>query len=124
VATQILTPTLVPAAEATTVTNLVNLTTPTTITPGNTVQFANVPGQTILYIAVQATGGTIQLNVGSTIFGQSFAAFSTIALTASNNYILGAFHSALDVQGQTYVTLVTSGALTSEMTVLQLAGVF
>jgi hypothetical protein len=124
-ATQNLTATLVPAAEAATTSNLVNLTTGVTvITPGNTAAFPNFPGQTLLFIAVGGTGGTIQLNVGTTIFGQSFAAFSVITLTLSSNYVLGAFHSALELPNSNTVTVTTSGALVSSMAVLQLAGVY
>jgi hypothetical protein len=96
----------------------------TVITGGNTVQFANVPGQTLLYISAGTTGGTIQLNVGATIFGQSFAAFTAITLSTSTIYVFGPFHSALDTPGTTTVNVVTSGALVSSMAALQLQGVY
>lgn len=124
-ATQLLTATLVPAAEATATASVINLTSGVTvITPGNTASFPNFPGQTALFIAVGGTGGTIQLNVGTTIFGQSFAAFSVITLVLSNNYILGAFHSALELPNSNTITVTTSGSLVSSMAVLQLAGVY
>jgi hypothetical protein len=124
VATQVLTPVLVQAAATTVTANLTNVTAGTGITGGNTVQLLNVPGQTFLYVVVGATGGTLQVNVGATLFGQSFAAFATLTLVLSNNYIIGPFHTALEQPNSNNVTLVTSGALVSTMTCLQLSGVF
>jgi hypothetical protein len=94
------------------------------ITGGNTVQFPNYTGQTLLFISVGGTGGTVQCNVGTTIFGQSFAAFTAVSLTASTLYVMGPFHSALDIPTTINVTVVTSGALVSSMAALQLLGVY
>jgi hypothetical protein len=125
VATQTLTPVVLNPATTATTANITNLTSGVTaITGGNTVQFPNITGQTLLYIAVGGTGGTIQLNVGSTIFGQTFAPFSVITLTLSTNYILGLIHSALDIPGSINVTVLTSGALVSSMAALQMVGVY
>ncbi|MHB1956710.1 MAG: hypothetical protein ACYCOU_23545 [Sulfobacillus sp.] len=97
----------------------------TAITGGNTVSFPNFPGQTVLYIAVGATGGTVQTEVGTTIFGQSFAAYTALTLVASTVYILGPFHSALEAPGSSnLISVVTSAALVASMACLQLSGVY
>ena len=122
-ATQVLAATLVPPAATDVATSITAGLT--SITGGNTVQFPNIPGSTTLIISVSTTGGTIQVNVGATIFGQSFAPFTAITLTASTLYVAGLFHSALEssISGNT-ISLVTSGALVSSMAVLQFQGVY
>ena len=119
-ATQTLSATL---AAADTVANNVTAAL-TVITGGNTVQFPNFPGQTFLVVSVGTTGGTIQTNIGSTIFGQSFTAFGAVTLTASTVYIWGPFHSALQQPGTNQMSVVTSAALISSMACIQLSGVF
>jgi hypothetical protein len=123
VATQVLAALLVPPAATDVATNVTAGLT--SITGGNTVQFPNIPGSTTLLISVGGTGGTIQVNVGATIFGQAFAPFTAITLTATTVYVAGLFHSALEssITGN-LVSLVTSGALVSSMAVLQFQGVY
>jgi hypothetical protein len=96
------------------------------ITGGNTVQFAagSVIGQTFLYISVGTVGGTVQTNIGTTIFGQSYAPYSAVTLTASTVYVLGPFHSALYQTGTNIVTVTTGAGLLSSMAVVELSGVY
>ncbi|MGA2412702.1 MAG: hypothetical protein ABSG46_20255 [Candidatus Binataceae bacterium] len=97
----------------------------TVITGGNTVAFPNFPGQTILLISVGGTGGTVQTTVGSTIFGQAFASYTALTLTLSTIYVLGPFHSALELPGASNVVqVITSAGLVASMACLQLSGVY
>jgi hypothetical protein len=124
VAIQAISATICNPASTDVVTNVTSALTVVTV-GGNTVTFPNFPGQTLLYMSVGTTGGTVQCTVGATIFGQAYAPLTAITLTASNAYVMGPFHSALETPGQSNViSVIFSAAIIVSVAVLQLAGVY
>lgn len=72
-------------------------------------QFSNSTAQR-LYVISSAAGLTVQVNVGTTILGQSVASFPAVTLTSGHLYQFGRFHSLLDVPGSSTVTITLSTA--------------
>lgn len=98
-----------------------NATTTVTSGAGNGVQFLN--SNSFLVVNVGATPTTLTVVVGSLILGQSVTPFSIGPLTASNSYIIGPFHTALNLAGTSLVAIDFSSSATITVGSFMLSGV-
>jgi hypothetical protein len=124
----LITPTIVPALTAFTITGNTG-TSPGASGTGNGIQFTNYPGQTFVLVnnGATAASGQITVAVGLTILGEPITAYNIgvgTGIPVSTQWLLGPFYSAFDqpATSQIGIDFATSvAALTC--TVLQMAGV-
>jgi hypothetical protein len=118
VTTQVLTPTQdVPDGAGLNITAL--LATPTQVT----LQFAN-SGRERLYVAAGAASETVTVDIGTKVLGQSVANFSAAALTSTDIYQFGPFHSQLEQPGGDLIQVTLSTTTLIQVCLLQGVGVF
>jgi hypothetical protein len=87
-------------------TNLTTLASnsPGTAGAGNGVLVPNVVGQTFLALVSAGTAAvTVSVNVGATLFSQGASAFSVTIPATAGTYIIGLFHSAMNIPGTNQV---------------------
>ena len=92
-----------------------------------TLQFANT-GREFLAITVTTAPINVTVNVGTTVLGQTVAAFTPVALTVGHLYLFGQFHSAVNGSiagaGSNNVTVTLSSVSNVTCALLQSAGVY
>jgi hypothetical protein len=91
---------------------------------GNGILIPNVLGQTVLVIVSSGTTSTLSVNIGATEFGQSATAFSVVLPATAGVYLIGLFHSAMDIPGTNQVAVDFSSVTGLTCGVIQLAGVY
>jgi hypothetical protein len=95
------------------------LATPTQVS----LEFAN-SGREILVVVAGAAAETVTVDIGAKVLGQAVTAFSSVALTESDVYAFGPFHSVLEQPGGDLIEVTLSTVTAIQVALLQLPGVF
>jgi len=106
-----------------------NLTTtcvssPGTTGAGNGILVPNIVGQTFLGIVSAGTASTLTVNIGATLFSQGATGYSVSLPATAGVYMIGLFHSAMDIPGTNQVGIDFSSVTGITVGVIQLAGVY
>jgi hypothetical protein len=106
-----------------------NLTTTCVSSPGatgagNGVLVPNITGQTFLGIVSSGTTTTLTVNIGATLFSQGATGYSVVLPATAGVYVLGLFHSAMNIPGTNQVGVDFSSVTGITVGAIQLAGVY
>jgi len=94
-----LTPTF-PVADSGNIDLTSTLTGLAAIGAGNSpIQFANIPGQHLLFLMCVTATSTVTVNVSTTVLGQAVAAYTPFSPTVNDVILVGPFHSVLETPG-------------------------
>jgi hypothetical protein len=107
---------------------VLNLNTTASATPGtgagNGVQFSNTLGSFLVVNQAGTTASTLTVVVGSTLLGQAVTSFSASIPGVVGVYVIGPFHSALDLAGTGLVAIDFSSATGLTVGAVTLASVY